>query len=171
MASNTSRPIVDSLVPLPNGKSSVWKYFGFNTNASKKITDKKKVYCKLCDPPFALAYSTNTSNLTYHLERKHPEEYRKVIGKKTKKPSKKLSATTPFLSISDSKDSGAKPHDKGTCSKRAKQLINATAKFISLSLQPIRVVDEPSFRNLLSTADPQFELPHRMHFSTKVIPD
>jgi len=111
MASNASIPIVDSLVPLPNGKSSVWRYFGFTTNASKKITNKKKVYCKLCDKPFALAYSTNTSNLTYHLERKHTEEYRKVIGKKTKEP---LSATTPFLSISDSKHSGAKPYDKGS---------------------------------------------------------
>ena len=29
----------------------------------------------------------------------------------------------------------------------------------------------PSFRNLLSTADPCFDLSHWMHFSTKVIPD
>jgi len=110
MASNALTP-VENLVPLSYGKSSLWKYFGFTANTLKKITDKKKVYCKLCDPPFALAYSTNTSNLTYHLERKHPG---KVIGKKTKEPSKKLSANMPFLSTSDSKHSGAKPYDKGS---------------------------------------------------------
>ena len=52
-----------------------------------------------------------------------------------------------------------------------RQLVNATAGFISLSLQPIRVVDEPSFRNLLSTAESCFDLPHRMHFSNKVLPE
>ena len=80
-----------------------------------------------------------------------------------------LSRATPFLSISNSNRGGIKPYDK--TSKREKQLVNATAEFISLSLQPIRVVDEPSFRNLLSTADPRFDLPHQTHFSNKVIPD
>ena len=166
-------PVGERLVPLPNGKSPVWKYFGFVPNSSGKIEDKKKVFCKLCDPPFSLSYSTNTSNLTYHLERKHPEEYRKVLGaqgKKNQAPSKALiSKATPFLLISDSNHGGVKPYDK--TSKRAKQLVNATAEFISLSLQLVRVVDEPNFRNLLSTVDPRFDLPHRTHFSTKVIPD
>jgi len=79
MASGESVLTVEELVPLHNGKSVVWKYFGFITNASKKIKDKKRVFCKLCNPPFALSYSTNTSNLTYHLKRKHPEAHRKVI--------------------------------------------------------------------------------------------
>ena len=172
MATAESTPNVERLVPLPNEKSLVWQYFGFVANASKKITDKKKVYCKLCDPPLALSYSTDTSNLTYHVERKHPEEHRKVIaaqGKKIQTLSKTLTMATPFLSINDSKHASPKPYDRA--SKRAKQLVNATTQFISLGLQPIRVVDEPSFRNLLSTADPRFELPHQTHFSTKVIPD
>ena len=169
MASRESTSVAERLVPLPSGKSIVWKYFGFIPNSSGKIEDKKKVYCKLCDPRFALSYSTNTSNLTYHLERKHPEEHRKMLnaqGKQKQASSKTLSTVTPFLSTSD--HDGVKPYDK--TSKRAMQLINATTKFISLSLQPIRVVDKPIFRNLLSTADPRFELPHRTYFTTKVIP-
>ena len=165
-------PVAERLVPLPNGKSVVWKYFRFIPNLSGKVEDKKKVYCKLCDPPFALSYSTNTSNLTYHLDRKHPEEHRKVLsaqGKQKQAPLNTLSKATPFLSISHSNHGGVRPYDK--TSKRAKQLVNATAQFISLSLQPIRVVDEPSFRNLLSTADPRFELPHQTYFTTKVISD
>ena len=165
-------PVAERLVPLPNGQSIVWTYFGFISNSSGKIENRKKVFCKLCDPPFALSYSTNTSNLAYHLERKHPEEHRKVLsaqGKKNQAPSNELSRATPFLSISNSNRGGVKPYDK--TSKRAKQLVSTTAEFISLSLQPIRVVDEPNFRNLLSTADPHFDLPHQTYFSNKVIPD
>ena len=172
MATNELMPSVEKLVPLPKAKSAVWKYYGFIVNASGKIEDRKKVFCKLCDPPFALAYSTNTSNLTYHLERKHPEEHRKVLrsqgkDKKDLQP-KTICTTPPFLSI-NSASQGVKPYDKS--SKRAKQLVNATAEFVSLSLQPIRIVDDPSFRNLLTIADPRFDIPHRTHFSTKVIPD
>ena len=55
-------------------------------------------------------------------------------------------------------------------SKRAEVLVQSTPKFIALSLQPVSVVDEPSFRSLLAKADPRFELPNRTHFATKVIP-
>ena len=82
-----------------------------------------------------------------------------MTGRKTKEPTKTLSTSGPFLAVKDSTHGAAKPYDKA--SKRAKQLINASAEFITLSLQPIRVVDEPRFRNLLSTADPRFDLPHR----------
>ena len=88
-------------------------------------------------------------------------------GKQKQAPSKTLSIVTPFLLTNDR--GGVKPYDK--TSKQATQLVNTTAKFVSLSLQLIGVVDEPSFRNLLSTAVPRFELTHRIYFTTKVIPD
>jgi len=34
----------------------------------------------------------------------------------------------------------------------------------------MNIVDEPSFRMLLSEADPRFNPPHRPHFATKVMP-
>jgi len=117
MVSGESLLTVEELVLLPNGKSVVWKYFGFIANTSKKIKDKKRVFCKLCDSPFALSCSTSTSNLSYHLERKHPEEHRKVItaqgkAKMAQAPSKMLSTAVPFLSINNSKHGGVKPYDK-----------------------------------------------------------
>ena len=123
-------PVAERLVPLPNGKSIVWKYFRFIPNLSGKVEDKKKVYCKLCDPPFALSYSMNKSDLTYHLDRKHPEEHRKVLsaqGKQKQAPLNTLSKAMPFLSISHSNHGGVRPYDK--TSKRAKQLVTATAQF------------------------------------------
>ena len=53
MANHESMPVSERLVLLPNGKSTVWKYFGFISSTSGKIEDKKKVFCKLCDLPFA----------------------------------------------------------------------------------------------------------------------
>ena len=73
-------PVAERLAPLSNGKSVVWNYFRFIPNLSGKVEDKKKVYCKLCDTLFALSYSLNMSNLTYHLDRKHPEEHKKVLS-------------------------------------------------------------------------------------------
>lgn len=68
----------DKLVALPSTKSKVWTHYGFPANSSGKIVDKKKVYCKLCDPPLPIPYSTNTSNLMYHLQQQHLEEHKKV---------------------------------------------------------------------------------------------
>ena len=39
------------LVSLPNAKNKAWKYFGFPGDSKGKIIDKK-VYCKLCNPPW-----------------------------------------------------------------------------------------------------------------------
>ena len=38
-------------------------------------------------------------------------------------------------------------------------------------MMPVSVVDEPSFRKLLLTADSRINLPHRTYFSTKIIPE
>ena len=49
----------DKLVALPSAKSKLWNYFGFPVSSSGTITDKTNVYCKFCDPPFSISYSTN----------------------------------------------------------------------------------------------------------------
>ena len=55
--------------------------------------------------------------------------------------------------------------------RNSKRVVQSAVNFITLDLQPVSVVDEPSFRSLLAKADPRFELPHRTHFSMKVIPE
>ena len=51
-----------------------------------------------------------------------------------------------------------------------KRLLDATTAFVTHSLQPLSIVDEPSFRHLLMVAEPRFKLPHRTHFTDKIIP-
>ena len=56
-------------------------------------------------------------------------------------------------------------------SSKHKQLVDATVEFIYHSLQPLSIVDEPSFRHLLEIAEPRYQLPHHTHFTGKVLPN
>ena len=63
----------------PKGKSKAWKHFGFVAKEKGKITNDKEVICQLCG--HQLAYSGNTSNLLYHLEKEHPGEFATLQNK------------------------------------------------------------------------------------------
>ena len=54
-------------------KSKVWKYFGFATNEAGVIVNKTRVTCTLCKQN--ISFCGNTTNLSYHLERKYPEQF------------------------------------------------------------------------------------------------
>ena len=130
------------LVPyLPTAKKKqVWDYFGFEADCNKKIISKEAVYCKLCtQPSIWIPYSSNTSNLTYHLSKHHLDIYAKVcgaskVGKQNKE--KRLNQETIHEAVTKTT-----PYTKD--SNRMKQLVCATGNFIVQSLQPISTVDEP----------------------------
>ena len=63
------------LLSHPKGKSKVLKYFGFRTDGSK-IINKKKLTCHLCSA--VIAYSGNTTNQMYHLQKEHMQQYREM---------------------------------------------------------------------------------------------
>ena len=62
------------LLSHPKGKSKVLKYFGFRTDGSKIID--KKLICHLCSA--VIAYSGNTTNQMYHLQKEHMQQYREM---------------------------------------------------------------------------------------------
>uniref|UniRef100_UPI00398E5619 E3 SUMO-protein ligase ZBED1-like n=1 Tax=Pristiophorus japonicus TaxID=55135 RepID=UPI00398E5619 len=160
------------LVCHPRAKSKVWKYFGFDTDAEGCIMQWKKIYCRICRAQ--IAYSGNTSNLAYHLEKNHPSDFYQVVKSNAEQ------AREPFTS------SLLKPESEGThpsiqdailktCysqdSKRHQELTSVVTNFICEGLYPVSVVEEPTFKKLLKMADPRFELPGRKYFSTKAIPE
>ena len=117
------------LVPLPTPKSQVWDYFGFEANCNKKIISKEAVYCKLCtQQSIQIPYSLNTSNLTYHLSKHHPDIYARVCGaSKVGKQDKKKCLNQETIHETLTK---ATPYTKD--SNRMKQLVLATGNFILL---------------------------------------
>jgi hypothetical protein len=52
-------------------QEQVWKYFVFYTNAEGCILQRKKIYCWIWMTH--IAYSGNTSILSYHLKKNHSE--------------------------------------------------------------------------------------------------
>ena len=69
------------LVPHPHAKSSIWTHFGFKAKSDGNVADWKKVVCCACNQQ--LAYSGNTSNLTYHLSKLHPNIMAEVKTKRS----------------------------------------------------------------------------------------
>ena len=157
----TCSSIAMEIVDNPKAHSKIWKYFGFQADHQGSITDSKCAVCKICNA--FIQHSGNTTNLNYHLKHSHPDVHKELLGE-TSKGKAQMKQLTVEGSI-------AKSVPYGKESVRYKQLVNATAGFICEGLQPVRVVDEPTFRNLLSLADPRFVLPHRTSFSEKVLPE
>ena len=150
----------EQLVGKPNSKSKVWCHFGFPADATGTVIDEKKIVCKLCKA--IIAYSGNTSNLTYHLQRAHRElTYEEEDSNDNREPKKKQLTINATIAR-------AAPYQRD--STKHKQLVDATTDFVCQSLQPLSVVDDPSFRHLLEIADPRFQLPHRTYFTEKAIP-
>ena len=121
-----------------------------------------KVFCKICR--MSVAYLGNTTNMTYHLHKQHPVVLENCEGEKeraSREVGKQLCIQQAF----------ARSMRYISESTKQKQLVNAMCDFICKALMWVSEVDEQSFRKLLEIADRRFELPHRIHFSRKVIPE
>ncbi|XP_071069550.1 E3 SUMO-protein ligase ZBED1-like isoform X2 [Dasypus novemcinctus] len=162
------------LVAHPRAKSKVWKYFGFDTNAEGCILQWKKIYCRICMAQ--IAYSGNTSNLSYHLEKNHPEEFCEFVKSNTEQMREAFATAFSKLKPESAQQAAAqdtlapKP-GHGFEGKRQQELTAAVLGLICEGLYPASIVDEPTFRTLLRTADPRYELPSRKFFCSKAIPE
>ena len=150
----------EQLVPKQNSKSKVWEHFGFPADASGKILDSRKIVCKICKD--VIAYSGNTSNLTYHIQRSHSELLAEKKGSDDKPGPSKETRTQTQLTLGGTIARMA-PFNQD--SVKHQQLKDATTYFICQTLQPLSIVDEPSFRCLLRIAESRFQLPHCTHFT------
>ncbi|NXX76364.1 ZBED1 protein, partial [Urocolius indicus] len=161
------------LVAHPRAKSKVWKYFGFDTNAEGCILQWKKIYCRICMAQ--IAYSGNTSNLSYHLEKNHPDEFCEFVKSNTEQMREAFatafSKIKPESSQQVVQDSFIMKTYQNYENKKHQELTSAVISLICEGMYPASIVDEPTFKALLRTADPRYELPSRKYFCTKAIPE
>ncbi|NWV70968.1 ZBED1 protein, partial [Malurus elegans] len=161
------------LVAHPRAKSKVWKYFGFDTNAEGCILQWKKIYCRICMAQ--IAYSGNTSNLSYHLEKNHPDEFCEFVKSNTEQMREAFatafSKIKPESSQQVVQDSLIMKTYQSYENKKHQELTSAVISLICEGMYPASIVDEPTFKALLRTADPRYELPSRKYFCTKAIPE
>lgn len=155
------------LVAHPRAKSKVWRYFGFDTDAEGCILQWKRIYCRICMGQ--IAYSGNTSNLSYHLEKNHAEEFCELVKSNTEHMREAFASAFSKLKA----DAPTPPPAAGDAldPRRQQELTAAVLAFVCDGLQPASVVAEPTFQALLRAAEPRYALPGHHFFCTQALPD
>ncbi|XP_053313333.1 E3 SUMO-protein ligase ZBED1 [Spea bombifrons] len=161
------------LVAHPRAKSKVWKYFGFDTNAEGCILQWKKIYCRICMAQ--IAYSGNTSNLSYHLEKNHMDEFCELVKSNTEQMREAFASAFSKLKPESSQqvvqESLTIKNSHGYESKKQLELTSGVISMICEGMFPASILDEPTFKSLLKTADPRYEVPSRKYICTRVLPE
>ncbi|XP_075395418.1 E3 SUMO-protein ligase ZBED1-like [Tenrec ecaudatus] len=168
------------LVAHPRAKSKVWKYFGFDTDAEGCIQQWKKIYCRICMAQ--IAYSGNTSNLSYHLEKNHAEEFCEFVKSNTDQMREAFASAFSKLkpdaspqaaaaAAAGAPDALATKASHAQESRRQQELTAAVLAFLCEGLFPASVVHEATFRRLLRAADPRYELPGADFFYARALPE
>lgn len=122
-----------------------------------------------------IAYSGNTSNLSYHLEKNHPVEFSELVKSNTDQM-REVFATTfsriktePAVPQQQPQESNSRP-----CldyeNRRHNDLTMAVINFVCEGLYPVSIVEEPTFKNLMGTVDPGYSPPTKTDLAVKMVP-
>ncbi|XP_068165429.1 dehydrogenase/reductase SDR family member on chromosome X isoform X1 [Antennarius striatus] len=164
-----------NLVAHPRAKSKVWKYFGFDTDADGCILHWKRIYCRVCMSQ--IAYSGNTSNLSYHLEKNHPLEFSEFVKSNTDQMREAFATAYSRIKTETSGQHFQQQSQDSTFrqsldygNRRYNDLTAAIINFVCEGLYPLSVVEEPSFKTLMSTVDPGYAPPSKSDLAVKMLP-
>ncbi|KAM9832692.1 E3 SUMO-protein ligase ZBED1-like [Aulostomus maculatus] len=163
-----------NLVAHPRAKSKVWKYFGFDTDADGCILHWKRIYCRVCLSQ--IAYSGNTSNLSYHLEKNHPVEFSEFLKSNTDQMREafatafsRIKTEPPGLQVQQTLETNIR-QTLNFENRRQNDLTTAIINFICEGLYPASVVEEPTFKTLMSIVDPGYSPPSKSDMVIKMLP-
>ncbi|XP_075910742.1 uncharacterized protein LOC116956688 isoform X2 [Petromyzon marinus] len=149
--------------------ADVWEHFGFPLSESGAV-DRTVTVCRVCD--VRIKYY-NTTNMRKHLQRWHPD----VFGSGGAGGYDGGVGGAPAGNVP-----GARPeHDQPPgvpavfkrqrlAARREQELTEKVGRFVALEMRP-RVVDNAGFQDLIQFLEPKYQLPSRLHFSDRVIPD
>ncbi|XP_029376000.1 zinc finger BED domain-containing protein 1-like [Echeneis naucrates] len=164
-----------NLVAHPRAKSKVWKYFGFDTDADGCILHWKRIYCRVCMSQ--IAYSGNTSNLSYHLEKNHPVEFSEFVKSNTDQMREAFATAYSRIKTEPSGQHGQLQSQDTSLrqsidyeNRRHNDLTVAIINFICEGLYPVSVVEERTFKALMSTIDPGYSPPSKSELAVKLVP-
>ncbi|KAL0151535.1 hypothetical protein M9458_053187 [Cirrhinus mrigala] len=135
-------------------KSKVWKHFGFHKLPGNEQLDMSKAVCKLCR--ILVTYCGNTTNMSAHLARHHPE----LNAKQPEKAEASASQRTLNETL----------YKLPSVSEKARRITESIAMFICKDIRPYAVVENDGFRNMIHTLEPHYIIPSRKFFSETVVP-
>jgi len=135
------------IVPLPGGRSDIWKHFGFQIDNNGTILNKKQVHCRECKS--IIAYSGNTTNLKLHLQQ--------------------CSASKTFSASSDIHNYFKVRTSKlSITGDRSKELTKSLMTFVIKDLKPLSIVEGEGFREFMHIAVPEYIVPCRMTITRQI---
>ena len=153
------------LLSKPGAKAPVWRHFGFKPNAEREPENPNEVTCKLCRVTVK-ASGGNTSNLRAHLVSNHKNEATKLgFFGRNNKPSVSQPHTQPDIAGAFSKGIPYK-----TDSARWKRCTEKVTRHLCKDMKPFNTVESDSFKDMVTTLDPQYKLPTRNYFSETAVP-
>ena len=116
-------------------------------------------------------YSGNNSNLKFHLQWNHAQDYRALDRQDSDDHYGPSSASAVKTRLKQLTLGGtlAKSTSFSRKSVEHKLVVITTADYMRQGLQPLSG-DEPAFRRLLEIAEPRFRLPYCMYFTDTVMP-
>uniref|UniRef100_A0A3Q1EV72 Zinc finger BED-type containing 1 n=1 Tax=Acanthochromis polyacanthus TaxID=80966 RepID=A0A3Q1EV72_9TELE len=134
----------------------------------------KRIYCRVCMSQ--IAYSGNTSNLSYHLEKNHPVEFSEFVKSNTDQMREAFATAysriktepTSLHTQQQSQDMNLR-HSLDHDNRRHNDLTVAITNFICEGLHPVSVVEEPTFKTLMSTVDPGYSTPNKRDLAVKMV--
>ncbi|XP_078018496.1 E3 SUMO-protein ligase ZBED1-like [Epinephelus lanceolatus] len=146
-------------------RSAVWDHFGFSVDYDengKRTVNKQTTVCKHCFASIGYV-AGNTTNMFSHLRRHHPSL---SLGAAR---SRSVSAST--ANRAQPTTAAAFQQLYATNSEKHKTITKAVGVFIAKDMQPYSVVEDTGFRHMMKTVEPRYQVPSRIHFSSKVIPE
>ena len=99
-----------------------------------------------------------------HLERHHQSEYTLLLKAEGEKDKLVEQSQLTLQNVLE----GVNPLPKD--SKRWQTLVEAIGNFIVCDMQPLSVVENSGFKQLMYTAEPCFKVPSQPYFTNTVIP-
>jgi hypothetical protein len=155
-------------------RSAVWNFFKVN------VSDNTHVLCSTCGESVSRggkdSRSFNTSNLTSHLRRQHPDQLRQVEEEsKRKRPGTPSTPTAtppkaPTVQTSVvSAFSRNRPWEFND--PRSLRVHRRVAEMIAVDDQAFSVVENEGFRRVIDALEPRYTLPSEKYFRETAIPD
>ena len=146
-------------------RSGVWEYFVL------QVTDDSKVSCSLCNAVISRGgkdtKNFNTSNMRYHLETKHPDEYKQLAAKEKELSKEKVGGSNQPTLL----ESFVKSQPFVFDHPRAKEITKRIGEMMALDNEPFTMVNHIGFVCLLNLLEPRYQLPSDKYFSETLIPE
>ena len=147
----------------------IWEFFSV-------AEDSKFAVCGKCQVRVArggvTTKSFTTSNLVQHLQTNHPEVYKEYLERKMNQEPKQPKETRKRslhrqLSLTETQEL-TKVWDIND--QKAQRVHRRIGEMIAVDCQPLSVVEDVGFKQVLRTLEPRYQCPSRKYYTETIIP-